>query len=186
MTAKSVDEHGFQFAATFPSEVDATEFPSVVEISDEVRRLFFDADDIVRIANPYFDPAETVMGDIASLAGRGMETRILTRETSTGTTGLAETLNEINRSIPVDRQSNFIVRDLFERDTATGRQTVATHAKIAIADSNLCYIGSANLTRTGLESNFEFGVIIRGERVAQAIDVYDRMFEMGTEVSLPI
>lgn len=174
-----------QLAATLPPELRRPTDSSVVIISEELRQLFFDADDIVRIANPYFDPAETIVGDLASLPSRGVETRILTRETSSAA-GPREVLNNIFERIPESRQRLLEVRDLFRRDSETGRQAVATHAKVVIADEELCYIGSANLTRTSLSSNFELGVILQGGFVSDIARVFDQVFESGAPVRLPV
>lgn len=175
-----------ELAATFPPEFEQIEAVSVVAISDELRQLFFDAEESVRIANPYFDPDETVIRDIAALAARGVETRLLTRETDSGTRGLATTLNRIHGIISDSQRELFTVRDFFERDAETGQQAFATHAKVAIADEKLCYIGSANLTRTSLSSNFELGVILRGELATDAARIFDRVFDLAREVDLPL
>ena len=129
--------------------------------------------------------SETVIGDLASLPGRGVETRILTRETASAA-GPREVLNDIFERIPEHRRQLFAVRDLFQRDSKTGRQAVATHAKVVIADEELCYIGSANLTRTSLSSNFELGVILRGEFVSDVADVFDQVFNSAESVRLPV
>lgn len=175
-----------ELAATFPPELEQMADVSVLAISDELRQLFFEAEESVRIANPYFDPDEKVVRDIAALAGRDVETRLLTRETDSGTRGLATTLNRIHGIIPESQRELFTVRDLFGRDAETGQQAFATHAKIAIADEELCYIGSANLTQTSLSSNFELGVILRGELATDAARIFDRVFALAREVDLPL
>ena len=175
-----------QLAATFPPHLGAPENVEVVPIAGELRQLFFDTDEIIRIANPYFDPNPTMVGDLSSLAGRGVETRILTRQTEEGTAGLSKSLNSIHESIPHERRDQLIVRDLFERDSGTGRQAFATHAKIAIADDVFCYIGSANLTETNLSANFEMGVLVEGETVDDAIRIFDSVFAVARRVDLPL
>lgn len=175
-----------QLAATFPPHLDLSNTVDVVPIADELRQLFFDTDEVLRIANPYFDVDPTVIGDIASLPSRGVECRLLTRETVDGTQELTRALNAIHQAIPEDRRKLFTVRDLFERDSETGRQAFATHAKVAIADDELCYIGSANLTETSLSTNFEMGVLIRGAIVGDVARIFDRMFTGGRSVDLPL
>lgn len=175
-----------QLAATIPPHLELWDTTDVVRIAEELRQLFFDADDLLRIANPYFDTDPTVIGDIASLPSRGVECRLLTRETVDGTQGLTEALNAIHQAIPEDRQRLFRVRDLFERDSETGLQAFATHAKVAIADDDFCYIGSANLTETSLATNFEMGVLIRGDIVGDVTRLFDRMFVGGRPVNLPL
>jgi len=50
-------------------------------------------------------------------------------------------------------------------------QKLGSHAKFCIADGILAYIGSANLTFSGLSDQIEMGVLIRGT-VAQQIDQF--------------
>jgi len=78
------------------------------------------------------------------------------------------------------------IRDLYEQDDKTGRQAYATHAKIAIADTEVCYLGSANLTDMSLSNNFELGVLLRGDSVDVAVDVFDAVFDFSREVELPL
>ncbi len=40
--------------------------------------------------------------------------------------------------------------------------SAAVHAKCAVADGNLAFITSANLTSAALERNMELGVLLRG------------------------
>ena len=126
------------------------------------------------------------MGDIASLANRGVTTKILTRETESASSKLVSALNAVYEGIDPENRHWLRVRDLYERDDETGRQTYATHAKVAIADREICYLGSANLTDTSLSDNFELGVLLRGETVGTAIDVFDTVFDFSREVELPL
>jgi phosphatidylserine/phosphatidylglycerophosphate/cardiolipin synthase-like enzyme len=48
---------------------------------------------------------------------------------------------------------------------------LGSHAKVFIADESYGYIGSANLTDTGLLNNLEMGVVVRGP-IAQAATVF--------------
>ncbi|WP_169802679.1 phospholipase D-like domain-containing protein [Halalkalicoccus paucihalophilus] len=175
-----------ELTATFPPEITDEVLTNVRPLSDDLRTLFFGADSLVRIANPYFDPNPSVVGDIASLANRGVKTKILTRETNSASLNLVSALNSVYEGIDPPNRHRLKVRDLYERDGETGRQAYATHAKIAIADSEVCYIGSANLTDTSLSNNFELGVLLRGENVKVATEVFDTVFDFAREVKLPI
>lgn len=178
-------ETSTELTATFPPGVDRSVVEAVRPLSSDLRRMMFDADSVVRIANPYFDPKTSAVGDIAGLANRGVETRILTRETRSDDERLRTTLNAIYDGIDPSNRHLLEVRDLYERDEA-GRQAYATHAKVTIADRDVCYVGSANLTETSLSSNFELGVLLRGENVDVAIDVFDVVFDFAREVPLPL
>ncbi len=41
------------------------------------------------------------------------------------------------------------------------------HAKFCVADAKRAYIGSANLTKPGLEEHFEMGILVQGSIAAQ-------------------
>lgn len=174
-----------ELTATFPPGIAIEGFDDVRPLSSDLRNLFFDADTVVRIANPYFDPNPSVVGDIASLANRGVTTKILTRETESASANLVSALNSIHERVDPENRHRLRVRDLFERDE-TGRQAYATHAKIAIADTDICYLGSANLTDTSLSNNFELGVLLHGKNVDTAADVFDVVFDFSREVELPL
>lgn len=185
-TNRDPDELHTELTATFPPAISRDRISAIRPLSTEIRQLLFDADDVVRIANPYFDPTPAVVGDVASLANRGVETRILTRETESASSNLKSTLNSIHERIDSHHRHRLKVRDLYERDTETGQQAYATHAKIAIADRDLCYLGSANLTDTSLSNNFELGVLLRGENVDVAVDLFDTVFNFARTVELPL
>jgi cardiolipin synthase/putative cardiolipin synthase len=171
---------------TFPPDMNEDELSDVRSLSGDIRRLFFDAETIVRIANPYFDSSPSVVGDIAGLVNRGVTTKILTRETESAGDNLKSALNSIHAAIDDTNRRNLQIRDLYKFDSQTGTQSYATHAKIAIADREVCYLGSANLTQTSLKSNFELGVLVRGKMVGTAIGVFDTVFDHASRVSLPL
>lgn len=183
-----VDQRGNRtvLTATLPPTVRMADNKKVRPLSSDIRQLFFDADSVVRIANPYFDASPTVIGDIASLANRGVMTKILTRETSSNDPKLNSTLNTIYKKTSPDKRRFLKVRDLYKEKDQTGYQSYATHAKIAIADNSPCYIGSANLTKMNLKNNFEMGVLLWGEVVEDAITVFDAVFDEARDVRLPL
>jgi cardiolipin synthase/putative cardiolipin synthase len=180
------DYQSVELTATFPPGIKVEGETGVRPLSSDLRKLFFGADSVVRIANPYFDPNPAIVGDIASLANRGVTTKILTRETRSASESLASAMNSIYEQIDPPKRHQLKVRDLFKRDENTGRQAYATHAKLAIADREICYLGSANLTDTSLQNNFELGVLLRGNDVDVAIDVFDSVFEFSRAVDLPL
>lgn len=175
-----------ELTATFPPGIHGEGMTDVRPLSSDLRKLFFDTDSVVRIANPYFDPNPSVVGDIASLANRGVTTKILTRETESANSKLISALNSVYEEVDPENRHWLSVRDLYERDDETGRQVYATHAKVAIADKDVCYLGSANLTDTSLSNNFELGVILRGKPVKTAIRVFDTVFDLARNVELPL
>ncbi len=56
-----------------------------------------------------------------------------------------------------------------------GRRSETFHAKIAIADDNLAYVGSSNFMATSLEHSLEAGVLLRGDLVRPWADLIDTL-----------
>lgn len=177
-----------EFVATLPGgfEPTSSRVRSIPDIASTIRNQVFDADSSVRIANPYFDPSLELVSDLASLPQRGVETKLLTRETADEEGDTRTTLNKMWNLIDEDHRDNFEVRDLYRWDEKQGSQAFATHAKIVIVDDRICYVGSANLTDTSLSTNFEFGVVVEGEIVGEAAKVFDEVFAYSHPVDLPI
>ncbi|MGP8056925.1 MAG: phospholipase D-like domain-containing protein [Nitrososphaerales archaeon] len=48
----------------------------------------------------------------------------------------------------------------------------STHAKLLIADNNLCYVGSAELRMNALYANFEAGILVTGKLVKVFRDAF--------------
>jgi len=142
-------------------------------------------DSSVRIANPYFDPSLELVSDLASLPGGCRDTTTDPRNRRRGG-DTRTTLNKMWNLIDEEHRDNFEVRDLYRWDESRGSQAFATHAKIVIVDKRVCYVGSANLTDTSLSTNFEFGVVVEGDIVRDAVTVFDEVFEYSYPVDLPI
>lgn len=176
---------GVELVATLPREVETGITADVGRLDIALRRMLMDASDTVRVANPYFDPSQWIIEDLAALPQRGVETRILTRE-ATGESADEQTLDAVTaivNELGSDEIENMKIRDFYET-TRSGHQTGAVHAKIIIVDDERCYIGSANLTDLNLRGNFECGVIINGELVQEVVKVFDAIFEESESVPL--
>lgn len=179
------DSMDVELVATLPREIEREISADVGRLDISLRRMLMDASDIVRVANPYFDPEQWIIEDLAALPSRGIETRILTRE-ATGENADERTLDavtELVNTLSADEVRNVTVRDFYETSQA-GYQTGAVHAKIISIDDDQCYIGSANLTDLNLRGNFEFGVILRGELVSEVTEVFDAIFAHADSVPL--
>lgn len=171
--------------ATLPDGVTLSEGNIVGAISAQARDLVLGANDTVRIANPYFDADQRIVDDLASLPQRGVNLRVLTRETEDPDDDLVDALNTLHEGLDQEGRSRLEVRDLYE-ETDWGRHKLATHAKLAIVDETNCYVGSANLTRTNLSANFEFGIIVEGTPASRTAAVFDDVFAVADPVELPL
>lgn len=180
------DPAEIDLVATIPESVSLTAPDVVTYTSSRVRELLLNAQSSVRIANPYFDSEQTVVEDIASLPRRGVSTKLLTRETEDPDPQLRDTLNTLFQHLDARSRYHLDVRDLYETDPTTGRQQIATHAKMVVIDEKFCYIGSANLTYHSLLRNFEFGVLLSGEITETVATLFDDVFAHARQVDFPV
>lgn len=172
-----------ELVATIPPQLDVEPPPSVGDLDTRVRSALLTAKNVVRIANPYFDPDHPTVETLRTLPRRGVETRILTREIRPGTDRY-DVLSAMNNTLSEDERELVDVAELFALNDA-GHQAYATHAKMVVTDDTHCYLGSANFTVTNLSSNFEIGILTSGHAVSVATDTFDAVFEASRSVSLP-
>jgi phosphatidylserine/phosphatidylglycerophosphate/cardiolipin synthase-like enzyme len=53
---------------------------------------------------------------------------------------------------------------------SAGKYHGAVHAKCAVADGNMAFVTSANLTKAALEKNMELGVLIKGGEIPEKLN----------------
>jgi cardiolipin synthase/putative cardiolipin synthase len=172
-----------EFVATVPPQLDAQMPPTFGDLDTQVRSLLLTADNVARVANPYFDPGHPTVETLRTLPERGVETRILTRSVKPGTDRY-DVLSAMRSTLSAAERELVDVSELFSL-TDAGTQAYATHAKMIVADQSRCYVGSANFTTTNLSSNFEAGIITSGQGVPAAATMFDDVFKVGHRVSLP-
>jgi cardiolipin synthase/putative cardiolipin synthase len=142
------------------------------------------AENVVRVANPYFDPGHPTVETLRTLPRRGIETRILTRAIDPGTDRY-EVLKTMGRELSHDERGLVSVAEMSTVDE-DGRQAFATHAKLVVVDEKYFYVGSANFTVTNLTTNFEFGILASGPDVPRTATVFDEVFEAGRSIPFPL
>ncbi len=180
----SADSSSAELVATLPTDVQSKLPNSVRPIRISIRRYLAEATDTVRIANPYFDDTEHVLNDLAALPRRGVDLKLVTREVDTDdpNQSAVDAIEEITGQLSDDERKHLFVRDFYDTNRYD-KQIGATHAKAVIIDEQVAYLGSANLTRLSLTGNFELGVLLRGELVADLVAVYDAMFDYARPIS---
>jgi phosphatidylserine/phosphatidylglycerophosphate/cardiolipin synthase-like enzyme len=180
--ARQPDPTETSLVATLPPDADPVARQAVDRTDLQLQTLLNRADNIARIAAPYFDPDERVVESIAALPERGVKTRVLTREVRPphGDSDTREAINRLRSSMSSSARELFDVRDLYEK--GLDGQEEAIHAKAVIVDESRCYLGSANLIQTALTSNFELGVLLDGLAVEEVVKVFDAMFRRGGPV----
>jgi len=181
-TARQPEPTETSLVATLPPDADPVARQAVDRTDLQLQTLLNRADDIARIAAPYFDPDERVVESIVALPERGVETHVLTREVRSpyGDSDTREAIDRLRSNMSSSAQELFEVRDLYEKGPAG--QEEAIHAKAVIVDESRCYLGSANLIRTALTTNFELGVLLEGPAVEDVVQVFDAMLRRAVPV----
>ncbi len=180
--AREPESTDVSLVATLPPDADPVARQAVDRTSLELQTLLTGADEIVRIAAPYFDPDERIVESMVALPERGIETHLLTREVrpSHGNSDAREAISRLRDRVSASPEASFEVRDLYE--TGPSGQEEAIHAKAVLVDDDRCYLGSANLIETSLTSNFELGVVLEGPAVRDVVTVFDAMFRRAISV----
>lgn len=183
--ASSEERTDVSVVATLPDDVSVSEDSLVDETNISLRKLVMSANSSVRIANPYFDPNQRIVHDLAALPKRGVQTKILTREAGSEIISdeKLDFLTALVKNLDNSELDFLDIRD-FYRKNESGNQTGAIHAKMVIVDGEKCYLGSANMTALNLQGNFEIGVLLQGDPVSTLVNVYDTMFNISDPVAL--
>lgn len=151
-----------------------------------IRRMLLEAEESVRLANPFFDAGTEAIEDLASVPNRNVSLSILTRQTYNRKGRVKDVLNSIYYSIRDEVKDLLRVAELYSQSHDTGHQLFATHAKILVVDDHRCYVGSANLTTHSLRNNFELGVLIEGDAVEDITEIFDDVFRAAEPIELPV
>jgi phosphatidylserine/phosphatidylglycerophosphate/cardiolipin synthase-like enzyme len=126
------------------------------------------AREAVRLYAPYVDAGglEALRSSIAAAAGRGARITLAHLEGRIREQAVAQLVAAIN---PL---RIGVVR--------IPKSDVFPHLKLVSADGHIAYVGSANLTWTGITSNLEMGTLVEGEGVRSI----DRMFDLLCSVEV--
>jgi len=93
-------------------------------------------------------------------AARGVRLKILLESSvEHGGTVKGDCLAAMHRAVP---DAILYVWRADKKSSCAGSASASVHAKCAVADGELAFITSANLTSAALERNMELGVLIRG------------------------
>ena len=82
-----------------------------------------------------------------------------------------EGLDNLNRTELFKIAKNY-VRFFRVADDYPNVSTIGFHAKFCVADGQSAYVGSANLTRPGIEQHFEMGVLVFDQPAAQVVNIW--------------
>lgn len=170
------------FAATVPDiYVDAA--AGFEEIYPALIRIAAEATHDLWIVNPFFDEygAQYLIPSLIGAAKNGVNIRILGRHICNPQD------QEFDKSVECisstffkeDLINRIEIRDFFRQDES-GRLIYGLHTKMMIADENMAYIGSANITRHSLRNNFEIGVILKGKGIEPLLAITSALWAQST------
>jgi hypothetical protein len=176
------------FAVTVPDAfIEAAEgfeeiYPALVRIAAEATHDLW-------IVNPFFDEygARCLLPSLTGAAKNGVRIRILGRRIfNPPDKGFDKAVGCIaSEFLKEDLINNIEIRDFFRQDIS-GRFVYGLHTKLMIADASMAYLGSANLTRHSLRSNFEIGVILRGKGIEPLLSITNSLWRDSNQIDLSL
>lgn len=150
---------------------------------DCFREVIISAKKVLRICSPFMQ--QNVLNDdsfpelrklLIDALKRNVEIRLLSRELFQGRGKEIQWIIDIADDL--DKTNNLKVVD-YHLSFEDGSILSSTHAKLIIADHSMAYIGSAELRRNSLVTNFEVGCLVKGSQVFGICEIFDFMFSHG-------
>ena len=168
------------------------------DLPDAFSTLLQQAKKTIRLSLPFLEPNGVwiFLDDVISAATRGVEFRILTRETYNPrenigwvrkVKALLKLVDTIGRHGP--RGENQIkIRDFHTTLMARSSryQFESSHAKIFIVDDSTAYVGSGEWRENSLFYNFEVGVMLKGSVVQVLTYLFDMIWDHSREINYEI
>jgi hypothetical protein len=183
LTACSLE---ISFAATIPPKFNNRNL-EFDEIYPTLIRIAAAAKHDLWIVNPFFDDygAKYLLPSLIGAAKNEIKIRILGREVcGESEQEFIKPIECIAAEFAKEGLSHHLeIRDFYQTDKK-GNQIYALHTKMMIADENIAYIGSANLTKHSLKNNFEIGVILKGVGVKPLIDLTTHVWDNSSHIDL--
>jgi cardiolipin synthase len=127
-----------------------------------VRQLCSSATKQLFLVAPYLGCAglESLRPAIATAAQNGAWIRLLTSDLNQNNRANRRALNTL-----VDGNEGALIQNKLRILTATDKLPALVHAKIILVDHARGYLGSANLSQSALDQNFELGVALSENQV---------------------
>jgi phosphatidylserine/phosphatidylglycerophosphate/cardiolipin synthase-like enzyme len=134
--------------------------------------LLAEAQETILMGAPYADePGALLSGPVglalSSALQRGVMVQLMTSETTLS----HELFTHLRSSYP----SSFRVYG--PASQKSGKHAYFPHAKFVIADRRSAYVGSANLTYSGIRGNLEVGVLVNGSIAHGMADFFSYLLE---------
>lgn len=124
------------------------------------------AEEQLILVTPFFNrfAVDTFVDRVVAAAEDGVTVTVVTRDTDTGDNATA--VDRIHDAVAdADAMTNLKIFDY-------GAEDQRLHAKALVADKEIAYVGSANMTSYSLQEAIEMGVIIEGPTAATVADFF--------------
>jgi len=117
--------------------------------------------------------AQNILSALEKAAMRGVETFIILESPDDSEGQLAfSSIAALGSSL--QSKAHIFIWPYSKRPTADNGTVGVLHAKVAVADSQILYISSANLTEHAMSLNIEMGVLICGGELPSRVDQHFR------------
>jgi phosphatidylserine/phosphatidylglycerophosphate/cardiolipin synthase-like enzyme len=141
--------------------------------------LIAQAEDHLILAAPFMQSdeglnQEPLMGALIAALQRGVVIDFASTRTS------LDTLDRDKLRVVAKRYIRFYQPTANFNDTSK----LGLHAKFCVADGKRAYIGSANLTKPGLQEHFEMGVLVQGDTAFQVDVLWRYLVDRGFFVEI--
>lgn len=168
------------------------------DLSDAFSELLHQANKTIRLSLPFLEPNGIwiFLDDIVTAASKGVEFRLLTRETYEPKKNIAwvRKIKALIKMIEIIRrygprgEEQMKIRDFHTTLVARNirYQFESSHAKLLIVDEITAYVGSGEWRENSLFYNFELGVILNGPIVHVLTYLYDIIWENSKETTYEI
>jgi phosphatidylserine/phosphatidylglycerophosphate/cardiolipin synthase-like enzyme len=155
------------------------------DLRTSIRALIVSARESLLLAAPYWD--ETVASDLGELLERrldaGVRVALLARRPTVASASGRALAHLYNR---LAAPGNTFAAKLLDLPSSRDPFGTATfHFKVAAADHERVYLGSANFNTAGMASRWELGVILRGEQARTVSAVVERLLEVAIPYRAP-
>jgi phosphatidylserine/phosphatidylglycerophosphate/cardiolipin synthase-like enzyme len=160
--------------------------PSVIkskfqDLDDLIRRLISTSKSQLFIVSPYLSPAgiKSLKNGISLAAKNGSWIRLLTSDLDS-----EDTLNFKAVKALIDGEEGEIIRGRLRVLTGSKIMPELFHSKLILCDGEKGYLGSANISFSGLEKNFEVGVELQTTQVEALQDLISYIEAQGLIVDV--
>ncbi|HOC78174.1 MAG TPA: phospholipase D family protein [Methanofastidiosum sp.] len=154
---------------------------NIINIEGAFKTMIKNSKESIKICSPFFEYNgwKRLEYEFVDYLKKGGKIKIICRNFSNGFRNQNDKNVFINYLDSIGFRQNIEFREYhFERNHIES----STHAKLFITDKNEAYIGSGEIRKNSFDTNFEMGVLLKGDIVKDIERVFDYMFDSSQKV----